>query len=293
MLAKTRTLLSVALLSVVPFALGAGRETQTVTPLHHFELPCENCHESASNTASTQSQGRTIPGRVNGDINHLCSTGGCHNLDHVLDHPVGIKPKGAVPAGMPLDSRSRVTCLTCHDSAGFPDGSSHLDSVHGRILKRPGGIEFCGTCHMQMNGMLLEQSHWQFSTRAHLGSINPQSAFSVGDLDQSMGGLDAESRMCLSCHDEITVTIPPEHEAPKQKGRRWKNMSDHPIGMDYQYVALRKTRSYNFPLVDGWKIRLFDGRMGCGSCHSLYAQTPNYLVARYRGGHLCRRCHNK
>jgi len=146
---------------------------------------------------------------------------------------------------------------------------------------------------MQMNGTLLEQSHWQFSTHAHLGSINPQSAFSVGDLDESMGGLDAESRMCLSCHDEITVTIPPEHETPKQKSRRWRNMSVHPIGMDYQYVALRKTRSYNFPLVDGWKIRLFDGRMGCGSCHSLYAQTPNYLVDRYRGGHLCRRCHNK
>jgi hypothetical protein len=146
---------------------------------------------------------------------------------------------------------------------------------------------------MEMGDTLLQQAHWQFSTRAHLGSINPQLPFSVGDPDPFFGGLDAESRTCLSCHEGVYITIPTDHETLEQKARRWQNMSDHPIGMDYQQVAMRKTRNYNFPLADGRKIRLFDGQVGCGSCHSLYAKTRNHLVMPQEKGVLCRNCHNK
>jgi predicted CXXCH cytochrome family protein len=41
------------------------------------------------------------------------------------------------------------------------------------------------------------------------------------------------------------------------------------------------------------QIRLFDGRLGCGSCHSLYSQQQKKLVMSNQNGKLCIKCHNK
>jgi predicted CXXCH cytochrome family protein len=191
---------------------------------------------------------------------------------------------------MPLDSRARITCLTCHEAPESSDSPDHADLGLKRSLQRPSGIEFCAKCHTKMGGTLLEVSHWRSSARAHLGSINPQSE-RFQTFEQRIGGIDAESRACLSCHDNISVTIPLPNETARQKQERRKTMSDHPIGMDYQYAALRKNRRYNSLLTDQ-QIRLFDGRLGCGSCHSPYSQLKDNLVMPNIRGALCRRCHN-
>ncbi|MHC4293642.1 MAG: cytochrome c3 family protein [Planctomycetota bacterium] len=46
-------------------------------------------------------------------------------------------------------------------------------------------------------------------------------------------------------------------------------------------------------MIGNQRIRLFNDRVGCGSCHSLYAQTEKNLVDRYEMGVLCRQCHIK
>jgi predicted CXXCH cytochrome family protein len=208
-----------------------------------------------------------------------------------LNHPVGITPTGPVPTNMPLDSRSRITCLTCHDRATSAGNLRDADSKEERFLRRPRGIEFCGTCHMKMSGTMSEQSHWRLSAHAHLGSINPQATASE-ETKLFAGGIDTESRMCLSCHEDITVTIPSLYETNRQKRARWKRMSDHPIGMDYQHAATRKSGRYKYPLIGQNRIRLFAGKLGCGSCHSPYSRLKKNLVMSNLRSALCLTCHN-
>jgi predicted CXXCH cytochrome family protein len=38
---------------------------------------------------------------------------------------------------------------------------------------------------------------------------------------------------------------------------------------------------------------LFDGNLGCGSCHSAYSKEPHLLVMNNRGSKLCLSCHTQ
>ncbi|MCD6392606.1 MAG: hypothetical protein J7M40_03775 [Planctomycetes bacterium] len=90
------------------------------------------------------------------------------------------------------------------------------------------------------------------------------------------GAADAGERMivvpdgddlCGSCHDDIKVTVPRANETRYERTARWATMSDHAIGMRYAAVAGRRTGQFNYPLIESERIRLFDGKVGCGSCH--------------------------
>jgi hypothetical protein len=275
----------------IPSSVLAAKQPQKYTSLHHFQLPCSNCHMPGSTDSSDQLKERNIAWQVSGDINRQCATLGCHDFDPMLNHPVGIRPQGIVPADMPLDNNLQITCLTCHDKSNSSYDSNDTDGEWDRLLSIPKGIKLCSSCHTKMGGTFVNQSHWQFSTRAHLSSKKTLIAESA-NFGQFFGGIDPESLSCLSCHDNITATIPSLNETTKQRKRRWQRMSDHPIGMEYSDVALRRVSSYKFPLFDD-RVRLFNGRVGCGSCHSLYAKTKHNLVDRNERGVLCRRCHNK
>ena len=286
-----RSFVFAPLISLIAMNVAAGKDSRKEIPLHHFKLSCFSCHEPQSADTNQPLRDRGNVGQVKGDINRLCSALGCHNFDSLLNHPVGIKPKTTIPKNMPLDRHSRITCLTCHDR---PKSSGTLRDIDGgpkRLLRKPAGIQFCSTCHMKIGGSMLEQSHWRFSSRAHLGSINTQTHQSENS-ERFIGGIDTESRMCLSCHENITVTIPADSETPNQKWVRRKGQKDHPIGMDYGRTALRKIGRYKFPLTDE-RIRLFKGKLGCGSCHSPYSRIKNNLVKPNLRGALCRTCHSK
>lgn len=278
-------------ISLVSVHTVVGKPSQKGTPLHHFQLSCHSCHEPASTNLDLEHQETNTIGQLRGNINQLCTSSGCHNYDAMLNHPVGIRPRGVIPTDMPLDSHLRITCLTCHDKTNSSEDTIHNSDHQSRLLYRPAGMQFCNKCHAKMGGTLLQQSHWRFSTRAHLSPINSQSPI-LRDYTQAIGGIDTESRTCLSCHDEVSVTIPADHETPQQRKLRWRNMSDHPIGMSYDRAALRRPGHYRYPLLDR-QIRLFNDRVGCGSCHSPYVQTKNNLVAPQERGVMCRRCHIK
>ena len=284
-------ILLIAGILFIPPSVFAEKQSPNFIPLHHFHLPCGNCHVPASTESDDQLQNSNNAWQVSGDINRQCTTLGCHDFDPMLNHPVGIRPRGTVPADMPLDSDLQITCMTCHDKPGSLYDSNDTDGERERFLRIPAGIIFCSSCHSKMGGTFVKQSHWQFSTRAHLISKKTRFAESANS-GQFFSDIDPESLSCLSCHDNITVTIPPRNETSKQRKRRWQRMSDHPIGMEYRDVAMRRVGGYNFPLF-GDRVRLFKGKLGCGSCHSLYAKTKHNLVDRNDRGILCRRCHNK
>ncbi len=279
-------LFAVAVLFLL-ISTGAVSATQSKTPtaLHHFQLPCQTCH-------SPGESGSDYPDSTNvsGDIDQLCTSGPCHDYNPVMNHPVGVTIDQSVSGDMPLDSAGRITCLTCHDKPSSSGTSTDIDESGGRTLYKPQGLEFCASCHTKMDLPFSQESHWQFSMSAHLSPISPGQLSTSSS--QRIGGIDTESHMCLSCHDQVSVTIPSANESRRQQVAQWSSMSDHPIGMDYSRTAMRKAPRYNYPLMNQDRIRLFDGRMGCGSCHSLYSTEKKFLVQSNRRSALCFECHN-
>ena len=264
-------------------ASSAGRSID----LHHSNQPCQTCHNSSGGGSATGASGSS-GSQMAVDINKSCTSSGCHDYNRVLNHPVGVRPVGSVPADMPLDGFSRITCLTCHeqnDPSGFADGTDSGE----RTLGVPTGSQSCTACHSTMGGDLKSRSHWQFSQKAHLGDINPQSG--PGNSPQFVGNIDVESQTCVSCHEDVTVTVPGLNETRQQKINRRQGMKDHPIGMDYVKVVARSGSRFRHIAEGAGRIRLFQGRVGCGSCHSPYARDKSNLLKTKDEGDLCAECH--
>ena len=121
----------------------------------------------------------------------------------------------------------------------------------------------------------------------------PESLNKKTSDDFMISSIDIESSTCLSCHDKVTVTIPVMNETPRQKARHFRTMTDHPIGMNYQYILSQNPMYFNSLMDKQDRFCLFDGKVGCGSCHSLYSDIPSNLVADYKGSVLCVTCHNR
>ena len=259
--------------------------------LHHFDqLPCESCHRSSS-TSSTENS-KTAIARTDVDIQRSCTLAGCHEWDPSMNHPVGIRPSGPVPAGVVLDAASKITCLSCHAMPAKPSDATGSGTSRRRLFT-PEGFNSCGSCHATMPVSKGNGSHWRFSARAHLGSRIAAGKSASESPAQRFSSVDEESRSCLNCHETITAVVPPEGETRQQKQIRFQRMSDHPIGMNYRQKAGEDIRNFKIPIANPDRVRLFEGRVGCGSCHSLYSERPSHLVAEYRNGILCRNCHNR
>lgn len=214
---------------------------------------------------------------------------GCHDTDRTFSHPVNVSPSMPVPAGFPLE-RGRLTCTTCHDSS---DSSLHADARRGGgSLLRSGleGAAFCSQCH-EPGISSLSAAHAMTVGRAHLRWPNERPDRHVSSF---ASGLDEESSSCLECHDGSLAT----DAGSKSPGGFFASASmmgqDHPIGVSYRVSS----RDFSFgtgrmvhpSALDG-RIRLFEGTVGCGSCHSVYSEEPGHLVMSNQGSALCLSCH--
>ncbi len=255
--------------------------------LHHFKLPCRTCHVSTPDTRPTALR-RSPPARIGANVNDACASGGCHVYDRSFNHPVDVAVPAPerLPSYIPLDHADRIDCLTCHTDPRPPTDADES------MLIVPDGEDLCNSCHVQMQTSGRTPAHWRFSNKAHLQSINPRKG-STSRVDVSFGRIDPESMTCVSCHDEITVTVPQENETHRQRMTRWTSMPDHAIGMRYAAIVARRRGQFNYPPIDSERIRLFDGKVGCGSCHSVYADNPAYLATKQNDNRLCRNCHIK
>lgn len=268
---------SVAVVAGIP-----SIEAKTNVPLHHFDLPCQTCHTVGEMSGISASVDAKPWGTV--DINKGC-TWSCHEYNRVLNHPVGMVVRGTVLREFSLDASGRMTCLTCHADGKSPGGAEASEPM----LHSEAAGDLCGSCHRQLPEKGGGRIHWYSATKAHLGAINPNVDAQSPQVYED-GGIDMESRICMGCHEGFTVTIPGYDESRADKAMRWQKMKDHPMGMDYQRIASEKSWQYNYPLGSD-AIRLFDGKMGCGSCHSIYSGQEKLLAEQYKGGVLCRTCH--
>lgn len=279
-----RILVCLVIMAVLRLSLSAGGDMYTDSNVHHFQMPCDNCHQSSVGNGDI-----TIDyGVVTGDINTLCTQPGCHSFEPSVNHPMGIPPRGRIPDDLPLGNGSQITCLTCHDELSSASGPSVENKVSEKMLRRSSTRDLCAACHDGALQSTAATSHWRFLTRAHLGPVS--TARSKRNNTNRMGRLDSESHMCLTCHDNMRATILLDNETPRQRKLRWKTMASHPIGMLYENAAQRRIGRYTYPLMDE-QIRLFDGRVGCGSCHNPYSKIDKMLTMPNHRGSLCLRCH--
>jgi len=242
---------------------------------HHFQMPCETCHESVQ---APKGPGEKLNddfgnqpkvGALFMDINQACAQAGCHEFDLSVSHPLGVKPSGKIPLNMPLDQNSRLTCLSCHDELGRSDET--LANPH--FLRQPPGRNLCASCHQTIGKTIKEKSHWQFTNRAHLINDKQKLVFSMavsGDYSITIGGIDSESRNCLSCHDDLATIVVGANNTTNQSRRQINIRSNHPIGMVYERSQLNSMSKLRPQMSIDPNIRFVDGRVGCGSCHNLY-----------------------
>jgi predicted CXXCH cytochrome family protein len=283
-LAKT-TVKLLLLITLIP-AMALSDETaafENSIPLHHFDIACENCHEPAR-------QGNEPAPPQDIKINQGCSLVGCHNYDAAMSHPVGVKVTSN-PDGLPLNSNSQITCITCHQTSQAPESAkpSSANSNNDLVINISAGFALCSSCHSQSGGSLKKQSHWR-DMPAHLVKLNPNSTTNTTLGMTEM--VDSESRSCLGCHEDVTVSIPSFNGNSGFRNRNSQGMSGHSIGVNYNLAEMRRTGTQKLRRNLKKNIRLFDGNVGCGSCHSLYSRNEMNLVRENPKGELCMECHD-
>ena len=200
----------------------------------------------------------------------------CHQIDEKsLSHPVDVFPSIEVPSHLPLEN-GRITCTTCHDDEMNAHGAARAEPGESGLLR--GGLPgtaFCANCHQPSDGESGALMHASFLSKAHLQWESEDVGFSSRSGFNPM--LDGESQDCMSCHDGASAkSIGPSH----------------PVGVSYESSMKRQTRHRLVPAVKlDSRIRLFDGKLGCGSCHSQYSGNEKFLAVTNTNDRLCVTCH--
>lgn len=209
------------------------------------------------------------------EVDKLCAR--CHTINQQKSHPIKIKPSKDIPLAAHLDKNGLITCTTCHD-VHKEDKTSNSSELSGLLWGHITGRAFCGLCH---NNETLDVK-WRHQTAIPF-------AHSYGKYVSSGGGgqLDKYSRECLSCHDG-TISKFPQVEV-QQGVWQHKTGTSHPIGIEYP-----RSGDFAYPGSLPDEIELFDGKVGCLSCHRIYNNRQhNMLVMNNNKSRLCLTCHKK
>jgi len=210
---------------------------------------------------------------------NAASCSSCHHFDPALTHPVNVRPSMKTPTDLPL-TNGVMTCLTCHDAD--PEHAESGRNVGQRVRS---GAAMCIECHSDESAMT-KDVHAIHVGRAHL---IPELPFGVRTGN---GSLDSESQSCMSCHDG---TLAPAADGGGGHPHVAGHAGDHPLGVVMQ--AGKRVKDSDFRLANprsiDHRVRLFNGAVGCGSCHSAYSREQDQLVMSNLGSRLCLTCHTQ
>jgi len=215
-------------------------------------------------------------------IRQLCSR--CHwKITENYSHPVEVIPSGSkIPEDLPLSWNGRMTCSTCHDIHGRAENDRGERTF---FLRRPArGKKFCMACHEQNPIDVIaarKNSHKGIIPYAHTAKY----------VVESPGiGIDPISMECLSCHDGSGGKA----VESRIGAGTWKHgegsAGPHPIGVSYSLSRARKGGLKPEKIIDK-NLKLFNGMVGCGTCHDPYSKRDKKLVLKRRD--LCVSCHTK
>ncbi|RMG46300.1 MAG: hypothetical protein D6718_05845 [Acidobacteria bacterium] len=188
-------------------------------------------------------------------------------------HPVGIPAPARLAGRLPTDE-GLITCRTCHEPHGLARPAAQ---GAGRYALRLPAPDLCALCHRDAAGRW-DHPHTTYADALHGGT---QLALAPGS-----GDLDPVSERCLGCHDGGMGP-----DAPHTTAVTGRLGVSHPIG-----VALvrpgRPLRQMHDPYeVESRGVRLYEGRVGCGSCHRLFGHRNARVAVEMERSRLCFACH--
>lgn len=265
-------LLVLAVVTVVVLAATVKQLTARETSPHDGEADCGVCHLNSPETAAESGEKMLLVQ----DVDKLCQA--CHEMDPGLSHPSHVTSTREIPPEFPLDWAGRLVCTTCH----YTHREGHSDKTGYMIRTESIGRQLCERCHPDL-GSRGGGKHAASFNRTHLDAALAVNARS---------GLDRVSLECLGCHDG---TIAKMKSAPvARSGSMWEHSSiglSHPIGVDYPPRSAGRTKYRAREAVDP-RIRFFDGKLGCCSCHEAFFNEKHGLVMSNNRSALCLECHD-
>ncbi len=242
---------------------------------HVFDNRCFDCHVGSKD-----------PAILTRDADFLCVS--CHPEQKKMTHPSGIVPRRSIPPDFPLYN-GKMLCITCHIAHKTYDAN---DSRHKQFDNNPyflrfavTGKAFCYQCHDGgTRGFSVNEadSHALGFGKAHTLSHD----VSLKEI------LDDGSRECLSCHDGTLSS----DASVRTSGVNWEHSGGigvvHPIGINYSRVYSKKPQVYHHLSAIDSRIKFFNGKIGCQTCHTHYSAFPHLLVMDNKRSRLCLQCHN-
>jgi predicted CXXCH cytochrome family protein len=223
---------------------------------------CELCHADADKDAGSLKQ----------MSNSRCL--GCHaDLKQSQPHPVDISPNILLPDDMPLVN-GKLGCITCHFFHPFSDTYQNRS---GNLLRRPGkGALFCGACH-------------RIDVKEHVVFENiHRDSYRLSVRDSS---LDTYTLQCVECHDRYLDRSFGSDAAGSRSS--FSRRSNHPVGVSLEQISAKNPLKFNHPYALPPNIRLFNGKIGCGTCHNAFSKEKSMLVMNNWRSRLCLKCHIK
>ncbi len=254
-------------------AMRASEKKPEPSP-HHNAGQCRTCHlDNPTMPGSGGERSRTTLVR---DADQICKS--CHEVKEGLSHPSGVAMSWTPPETMPLDWAGRLTCVTCH----YMHAEGKSDKTGFMIRTETVGREFCEKCHSDMKDAE-GGKHRQFLDKSHMET--PDTAA------QDRASLDFLSRECLGCHvGRIQQTYSPLTERRITVFQHGQIQSTHPIAVDYPPVGVDAMRYTDTKLLDK-RIHLYNGKIGCGTCHEPFTMQKSGLVMANSEDQLCLQCH--
>ncbi|MEI8195316.1 MAG: cytochrome c3 family protein [Phycisphaerae bacterium] len=227
----------------------------------------------------------------------------CHTVEAGLTHPTGMRPSMNVPEYLPLQG-GLVTCTTCHEDTPSAHAQNRMANTPGGLLRAPwneGGVVFCAQCHTGQS-VTRQSMHPTGLDRAHLAwrvaPLGSNKIASTRHLQAKAVSLPSDdgSRSCITCHDGSVAS-----DATGGTGGMGFGHSEggaHPFGVPYQQARTASgSRSSDMGLKPvsalNSRIRLFNGQVGCQSCHSPYSTQRRLLVMSNDSSKLCLSCHEQ
>lgn len=173
-----------------------------------------------------------------------------------------------------------MTCVTCHD----PHAETTNDEL-GFMRTPARGKDFCDLCH---------RGNLPIGGGVHVGSVGIAHGKSgiVEDRSGFSQVVDKITLECLNCHDGVIASDASYKVLGGEAVTYRRAGLSHPIGMDYRKAALHDRELRPVEMLSPL-IALYDGKVGCASCHNPYSRERRMLILDNAGSALCRECHIK
>lgn len=270
---------------VVLGTISLGAVFLNESPHNFSSSECFGCHFTLPQPGDTAAMA------FMDDLSVLCTN--CHPID-MQSHVVGILPHIPMPGDMPTDDAGRITCGTCHNPH-----MNAVDPVTGEktyfLRKSRPGKGFCLLCHedpMFPGEQKIFSESGKVTHRRSMTEAHGVASFTVTD---SSVEIDPLSEMCIGCHNESEAEPDPAALGMGIWDHGGGIGRSHPIGVNYDDAAWKDRTLVPVAELDR-RIVLFDGKVGCCTCHNLYAEGGGMgLVIGDEEGYLdlCQGCHIK